>query len=51
MSRRVYKEAWDEEDVLEEIRKLSGSKFDPELVDNFFEVADLFKTVRSKYSD
>ena len=50
-SRRVYKEAWNEEAVLEEIKKLSGSKFDPELVENFFEVADLLKAVRSKYPD
>ncbi len=50
-SRRVYKEAWNEEDVLEEIRKLSGRKFDPELVDNFFEVVDLLNAIRTKYPD
>jgi HD-GYP domain-containing protein (c-di-GMP phosphodiesterase class II) len=48
-SRRVYKEAWGEDDVLEELRKLSGSKFDPELVDIFFEVLPSIKQTQSQY--
>ena len=39
-SKRVYKEAWDERNVLEEIHNQSGIKFDPELVDIFFENID-----------
>ena len=50
-SRRVYKDPWGEDEVLEEIRKLSGTKFDPELVDNFFEVLELLNAIRSKYPD
>ena len=48
-SRRVYKEAWEEKEVLEEIRKLSGTKFDPELVENFFEVLELLNAIHGKY--
>ena len=51
VSKRVYKEAWDETEVLDEIRKLSGTKFDPELVDNFFEVIDLLRAIRKKYPE
>ncbi len=40
-SQRVYKESWQEEDVLNEIKALSGIKFDPEIVDIFFEIIDL----------
>jgi HD-GYP domain-containing protein (c-di-GMP phosphodiesterase class II) len=50
-SKRVYKEAWKEEDVLEEMRKLSGTKFDPELVDIFFKVLPNIKAITQKYGD
>jgi len=50
-SKRVYKEPWNEEDVLLELRKLSGSKFDPELVDIFFEIQPNIKHTRERYPD
>jgi HD-GYP domain-containing protein (c-di-GMP phosphodiesterase class II) len=50
-SNRVYKEAWTEDKVLEEMRKMSGTKFDPELVEVFFEVLPNIQTVLSKYPD
>lgn len=50
-SKRVYKEAWDENDVLEEIKKDSGKKFDPELVDIFFEIYDTIKTIYHRYPE
>jgi len=50
-SKRVYKEPWNEEDVLKEMRKLSGSKFDPELVEVFFEVLPSIKHTRDQYQD
>ncbi len=34
-SNRPYREAWDEERVISYIRKQSGSRFDPEVVDAF----------------
>lgn len=51
VSRRVYKEAWDEDAVYEEIRKLSGTKFDPEVVEAFFEVQANIEAIRSRYPD
>lgn len=50
-SKRIYKEAWTEKDVLEEIHNMSGSKFDPDLVDVFFEVLPSIKQISEKYSD
>ena len=50
-SKRVYKEAFDEETVLDEMRKLAGSKFDPELVDCFFEALPSIQTIAEKYSE
>jgi HD-GYP domain-containing protein (c-di-GMP phosphodiesterase class II) len=49
--KRVYKDAWKEEDVLDEIKKLSGSKFDPEVVDAFFKCLPLIKSIAEKYPD
>jgi len=50
-SRRVYKEAWEEDSVLDEIKKLSGRKFDPELVEVFFENLDFIRSIRQRYPE
>jgi response regulator RpfG family c-di-GMP phosphodiesterase len=50
-STRVYKEAWTEDKVLEEMRAMNGTKFDPELLEIFFEVLPNIKTVTGKYPD
>jgi HD-GYP domain-containing protein (c-di-GMP phosphodiesterase class II) len=50
-SRRVYKDPWDEKDVLDEMRKLSGSKFDPELIEVFFEVLPNIKQAQNQYPE
>ena len=50
-SKRVYKEPWSEQDVLMEIRNLSGTKFDPELVDVFFEILPSIKQIQSLYPE
>ncbi|MDR0641213.1 MAG: HD domain-containing protein [Treponema sp.] len=50
-SKRVYKDPWKEEDVLTEIRKLSGTKFDPELVDIFFDILPNIKQIRALYPE
>jgi HD-GYP domain-containing protein (c-di-GMP phosphodiesterase class II) len=50
-SKRVYKEAWNEDDVLSEIRKCSGTKFDPELVDIFFEILPHIKQIQQLYPE
>ncbi|MDR1868595.1 MAG: HD domain-containing protein [Treponema sp.] len=50
-SKRVYKEPWDEKEVLKELRKLSGSKFDPELIEVFFEILPNIKHTRDRYQE
>ncbi|HUX49842.1 MAG TPA: HD domain-containing phosphohydrolase [Spirochaetia bacterium] len=50
-SHRVYKEAWTEEKVLEEMKKMSGTKFDPEVLDAFFEALSSIRTISQKYAD
>jgi len=51
MCRRVYKEAWDEDAVLNELRTLPGTKFDPELIEAFFEVYPRIREIRERYMD
>ena len=50
-SQRVYKEAWKEEEILEEIKKSSGSHFDPDIVDAFFSCYDMLKSIAKRYPD
>jgi HD-GYP domain-containing protein (c-di-GMP phosphodiesterase class II) len=50
-SKRVYKSPWNEEDVLVEIRRLAGTKFDPELVDIFFEILPNIKQIQAQYPE
>ena len=50
-SKRVYKEPWSEEQVLVEIRQLAGTKFDPELVDIFFEILPSIKQMQILYPE
>ncbi|GHT97438.1 phosphohydrolase [Spirochaetia bacterium] len=50
-SRRVYKEPWSEDQVLEELRKMSGIKFDPELINMFFEILPNIKQIQNLYPE
>ncbi len=50
-SRRVYKQAWDEDRILDEMRKSSGSHFDPEIVKAFFSCYDVLKSIAERYPD
>lgn len=50
-SKRVYKDSWEEKDVFREIRELSGKKFDPDLVEVFFECIDVIKSIKEKYPE
>ncbi|GMO24328.1 MAG: HD domain-containing protein [Termitinemataceae bacterium] len=50
-SRRVYKEPWTEDNVLHEMRASSATKFDPELVDIFFEVLSDIRQIKSLYPE
>ena len=49
--KRVYKEPWSEDKVLEEIRSLRGTKFDPEVVDAFFEILPSVQAIRERFPD
>ena len=50
-SRRVYKESWDSKEVYEEIRKMSGTKFDPEVVDAFFDILPTIEAIQKRFPD
>lgn len=50
-SNRIYKKAWNEDAVIAEMKKLSGTKFDPELVDVFLENIDFLRSIRQHYPD
>jgi len=50
-SKRVYKEAWSEEQVLEALKSGGGSQFDPELIDVFFENIDVMRSIQERYPD
>jgi len=49
ISRRTYKDPWEEESVLHHIRTQRGVHFDPELVDIFFEIYDIIRAIRTKW--
>lgn len=49
--RRCYKEAWDESEVLQNIREESGKQFDPELVEVFMDCVDTFRQIEKLYPD
>lgn len=49
--KRVYKEKWTEEQVLDEIRSMSGKKFDPEVVTAFFEILPQIRAIQERYPD
>lgn len=50
-SKRVYKKAWSEDDVLKTMKELSGRKFDPYLIDIFFQVLPSLQSIADKYPD
>jgi putative two-component system response regulator len=50
-SSRVYKKAWDLEDILELFREERAKHFDPKLIDLFFENLDEFLKIRDSYVD
>jgi len=50
-SKRVYKEAWDDERVHATMREQSGLHFDPELIDIFFERIKIIHAIRKRYKE
>lgn len=49
--RRCYKPAWTEEQVLEELRKCSGTHFDPEVIECFFACLDEIRAIARQFPD
>ena len=50
VSKRAYKDAWEEDRVLFYIKDNSGKMFDPELVSIFFEIYDVIRAIREKWA-
>ena len=50
-SKRVYKAAWTEQDVLDNLKECSGTQFDPEIVDILFDILPQLKQVLERYPD
>lgn len=51
MSKRVYKDAWDEKKVLDFIKSESGKHFDPDVVQAFLSIYDIIIAIRNKYPE
>ncbi len=50
-SRRVYKEEWPMDKVLDELVGLSGKQFDPELVKLFFKIMPTIRHIAHRFAD
>lgn len=50
-SRRVYKKAWDEKEVLRIMREEAGQQFEPEIIESMLSVADVLKALAMRYPD
>jgi len=50
-SARVYKEAWNEPEVLAIIAKEAGHQFDPQLVEIFFACLNVLRSIQERYQD
>jgi len=50
-SGRSYKEAWDEERVLETLSEERGKQFDSEMLDIFFNIFDVIRNIAHQYPD
>lgn len=48
--KRPYKEAWSDEDAVEELRKEAGSHLDPQLVSCFLSILPEIKTIKNNWS-
>ncbi len=51
ISKRIYKDAWTEDKVLEYIKSSAGTHFDPEVVEAFFSIYDVITAIRDKYAE
>ncbi|KKK84836.1 hypothetical protein LCGC14_2779320, partial [marine sediment metagenome] len=49
-NRRSYKEPWSEDQVLETLLADSGTHFDPDMIDAFFESIDVLRSIAKRYT-
>lgn len=50
-SGRSYKEAWNEQRVLDTMDQERGKHFDPEMLDTFFSILDVIRNIMHQYPD
>lgn len=50
-NKRVYKKAWEMEEIFALFREESGKHFDPDLVEAFFQVTDIIEAIQSRFKD
>jgi HD-GYP domain-containing protein (c-di-GMP phosphodiesterase class II) len=50
-SKRVYKERWEEAQVLDEVKTCTGTHFDPEIAETFFSSLDTIHSISERYPD
>ncbi len=51
VSKRTYKEPWDDWQVLDTIRSGAGTQFDPTIVKVFFSIYEVIKAIRMRYAE
>jgi HD-GYP domain-containing protein (c-di-GMP phosphodiesterase class II) len=51
MSRRSYKDSWDEPKILRILEEEAGKQFDPELVEIFLSSMETIRLIRKRYPD
>jgi len=50
-SKRAYKDAWDEADILQTMEDGAGKQFDPELIRVFLSSIDVIRSIQRRYPD
>jgi len=50
-NKRVYKKAWEMEEIYELFQEESGKHFDPELVEAFFQVTNMIEAIQERFKD
>jgi len=50
-SKRAYKDAWDESDILKAMEDGAGKQFDPELIRVFLSSVDVMRSIQQRYPD
>jgi len=51
ISKRSYKDSWPEQSVLDHIESEKNKHFDPDIVNAFWDIYDVIKAIREKYSN